>query len=184
MFIQPLRFQHGGQITQQLVTPPNMEMDRLCGQFYSEAKEILALPMLAASTVMLGATLELTSKGDLVLKDANGTVAWFTNTSGKSVLGLNMTDFGNLVLFDKNNATVWQSYDEPTDSLVLGQKLRQGQRLMPSVSETNWTVDGGKKWPIFSQGLSRTVAIQQRVGDMEFAPMGNVVVRLRAISGK
>ncbi|XP_056170675.1 G-type lectin S-receptor-like serine/threonine-protein kinase SD2-5 isoform X2 [Syzygium oleosum] len=34
------------------------------------------------------------------------------------------------------------SFDEPTDSLVPGQKLRQGQRLMPSVSETNWTVDG------------------------------------------
>ncbi|KAI6674956.1 hypothetical protein NL676_002862 [Syzygium grande] len=142
MFIQPLRFQHGGRITQQLVTLPNMKMDRLCGQFYSEAKEILALPMPVASIVMIGATLELTSKGDLVLKDADGTVAWFTNTSGKSALGLNLTDLGNLVLFDKNNGIVWQSFDEPTDSLVLGQKLTAGQRLMPSVSETNWTIDG------------------------------------------
>ncbi|KAI6674953.1 hypothetical protein NL676_002859 [Syzygium grande] len=104
--------------------------------------------------VQLGATLELTSKGDLVLKDADGTVAWFTNTSGKSVLGLNLTDFGNLVLFDKNNATVWQSFDEPTDSLVLGQKLRQGQRLMPSVSETNWTVDGTISLSVNGNGLS------------------------------
>ncbi|KAI6674948.1 hypothetical protein NL676_002854 [Syzygium grande] len=92
--------------------------------------------------VKIGATLELTSKGNLVLKDADGTVAWSTNTFGKSVVGLNLTDLGNLVLFDKDNVTVWQSFDEPTDSLVLGQKLRQGQRLMPSVSETNWTVDG------------------------------------------
>ncbi|KAF8006160.1 hypothetical protein BT93_K0465 [Corymbia citriodora subsp. variegata] len=90
----------------------------------------------------MGATLELMSEGDLVLKDVDGTVAWSTNTSAKFVVGLNLTDLGNLVLFDKDNATVWQSFDEPTDSLIPGQKLRQGKRLMPSVSETNWTVDG------------------------------------------
>ncbi|KAL3722012.1 hypothetical protein ACJRO7_034372 [Eucalyptus globulus] len=91
--------------------------------------------------VKIRATLDLTSKGDLVLKDVDGTVAWSTNTSGKSVVGLNLTDLGNLMLFDKDHATVWQSFDEPTDSLVLGQKLRVGQRLTASVSETNWTVD-------------------------------------------
>ncbi|XP_048137977.1 EP1-like glycoprotein 2 [Rhodamnia argentea] len=80
--------------------------------------------------VKIGATLELTSEGDLVLKDADGTVAWSTNTSGKSVVGLNMTDSGNLVLFDKNNATVWQSFDQLTDTLVPGQKLMAGQKLM------------------------------------------------------
>ncbi|KAK3404880.1 hypothetical protein EUGRSUZ_K01186 [Eucalyptus grandis] len=92
--------------------------------------------------VKINATLELTSKGDLVLKDADGTIAWSTNTSSKSVVGLNLTDLGNLVLFDKNNVTVWQSFDHPIDTLVLGQKLMAGQRLMPSVSETNWAIDG------------------------------------------
>ncbi|XP_039161064.1 LOW QUALITY PROTEIN: G-type lectin S-receptor-like serine/threonine-protein kinase SD2-5 [Eucalyptus grandis] len=92
--------------------------------------------------VKINATLELTSKGNLVLKDAGGTIAWSTNTSGKSVVGLNLTDLGNLVLFDKNNVTVWQSFDHPTDTLVLGQKLMAGQRLIPSVSETNWAIDG------------------------------------------
>ncbi|KAK3407121.1 hypothetical protein EUGRSUZ_K03227 [Eucalyptus grandis] len=87
--------------------------------------------------IKIGATLELTPEGDLVLKDADGTVAWSTNTSAKSVVGLNLTDLGNLVLFDKDNATVWQSFDHPTDSLVLGQKLRHGQRLTQSISETS-----------------------------------------------
>ncbi|XP_039161045.1 G-type lectin S-receptor-like serine/threonine-protein kinase SD2-5 [Eucalyptus grandis] len=91
--------------------------------------------------VNIGATLELTSEGDLVLKDVDGTVAWSTNTSGKSIVGLKLTVLGNLVLFDKNNVTVWQSFDQPTDSLVLGQKLTPGQRLIPSVSWTNWTID-------------------------------------------
>ncbi|KAJ4730390.1 G-type lectin S-receptor-like serine/threonine-protein kinase [Melia azedarach] len=50
-------------------------------------------------------------------------MAWSTNTSGRSVMRLNLTDMGNLVLLDEHNATVWQSFDNPTDSLVPGQKL-------------------------------------------------------------
>ncbi|XP_056171465.1 G-type lectin S-receptor-like serine/threonine-protein kinase SD2-5 [Syzygium oleosum] len=104
--------------------------------------------------VKIGATLELTSEGDLVLKDADGTVAWSTNTSGKSVVGLNLTDLRNLELFDKNNVTIWRSFDQPTDSLVPGQKLMAGQRLMPSVSETNWTVNNMITLSMNSTGLS------------------------------
>ncbi|XP_030441790.2 G-type lectin S-receptor-like serine/threonine-protein kinase SD2-5 [Syzygium oleosum] len=103
--------------------------------------------------VKIGATLELTSKGDLVLKDPDGTVAWSTNTSGKSVVGLNLTDLGNLELFDKNNVPIWRSFDQPTDSLVPGQKLMAGQRLMPSVSETNWTVNNMITLSMNSTGL-------------------------------
>ncbi|KAF2290652.1 hypothetical protein GH714_014883 [Hevea brasiliensis] len=89
--------------------------------------------------VRINSTLQLTSDGDFILKDADGTIAWSTNTAGKSVAGLNLTDMGNLVLFDHNNATVWQSFDHPTDSLVPGQKLVAGQKLIPSISATNWT---------------------------------------------
>ncbi|KAF2290658.1 hypothetical protein GH714_014900 [Hevea brasiliensis] len=85
------------------------------------------------------AEIQLTSDGDFILKDADGTIAWSTNTAGKSVAGLNLTDMGNLVLFYHNNATVWQSFDHPTDSLVPGQKLMAGQKLIPSISATNWT---------------------------------------------
>ncbi|KAF8007767.1 hypothetical protein BT93_K1690 [Corymbia citriodora subsp. variegata] len=82
--------------------------------------------------VKIGAMLEVTSKGDLVMKDADGTVAWSTDTFGKSVVGLNLIDLGNLVLFVKNNAIIWQYFDQPTDSLVPRQKLMVGQRLRPS----------------------------------------------------
>ncbi|KAF8006162.1 hypothetical protein BT93_K0467 [Corymbia citriodora subsp. variegata] len=107
--------------------------------------------------VKIGATLELTSEGDLVLKDVGGIIAWSTNTSAKSVVGLNFTDLGNLVLFDKDNAIVWQSFDHPTDSLVLGQKLRLGQRLTASASETNWTFDRTISLSMNGDGLSAQV---------------------------
>ncbi|KAF8007232.1 hypothetical protein BT93_K1283 [Corymbia citriodora subsp. variegata] len=99
------------------------------------------------------ATLELTVEGDLVLKHANSSVAWSTQTHGKSVAGMNLTDTGNLVLFGKNNAAVWQSFDHPTDTLLLGQKLRAGQKLTPSNSTTNISEPGLYSLSLTTEGL-------------------------------
>ncbi|KAK9063882.1 hypothetical protein SSX86_017754 [Deinandra increscens subsp. villosa] len=88
--------------------------------------------------VKLGAKLTLKADGDLVLEDADGSRVWSTNTAGKKVSGMQITDTGNLVLFDARNVIVWQSFDHPTDSLVPGQKLIEGQKLVASVSSTNW----------------------------------------------
>ncbi|XP_076905032.1 G-type lectin S-receptor-like serine/threonine-protein kinase SD2-5 [Bidens hawaiensis] len=90
-----------------------------------------------------GAILNFTATGELVLQDADGSTVWTTNTTGRSIAGLNLTDDGNLVLFDDNSSVVWQSFDYPTDCLVLGQRLYQGQQLIPSVSSTNWTAQKG-----------------------------------------
>ncbi|KAM0047203.1 putative bulb-type lectin domain-containing protein [Helianthus debilis subsp. tardiflorus] len=73
------------------------------------------------------AILTFSAAGDLMLKDGDGSIVWTTNTAGKSVVGMNLTDTGNLVLFDDHNSVVWQSFDYPTDSLLPGQKLFQGQ---------------------------------------------------------
>ncbi|PWA64335.1 Apple-like protein [Artemisia annua] len=90
-----------------------------------------------------GAILNFTATGDLVLQDVDGSIVWTTNTRGKSVAGMNLTDTGNLVLFDVSGSVVWQSFDYPTDCLVLGQRLYQGQQLVPSVSSTNSTAQKG-----------------------------------------
>ncbi|KAL7219125.1 hypothetical protein ACSBR2_012241 [Camellia fascicularis] len=88
--------------------------------------------------VSFKATLEFARDGNLVLKHANGSLVWSTNTSGKSVSSLNLTETGNLVLFDRNNSIVWQSFDHPTDSLLPGQMLVSGQKLISNASSTNW----------------------------------------------
>ncbi|KAI3816306.1 hypothetical protein L1987_15999 [Smallanthus sonchifolius] len=93
--------------------------------------------------VSYGAILNLTATRELVLQDVDGSTVWTTNTTGKSVAGLNLTDDGNLVVFDINSMVVWQSFDYPTDCLVPGQRLFQGQQLIPSVSSTNWTAQNG-----------------------------------------
>ncbi|GMP67676.1 hypothetical protein CsSME_00027585 [Camellia sinensis var. sinensis] len=89
--------------------------------------------------VQIDATLQLTGDGDFILHDADVTFVWSTNTSGKSVFGMNFTELGNLVLFDQNNATVWQSFDHPTDSLLAGQTWSRSQKLTSSKSVLNLT---------------------------------------------
>ncbi|PHU12549.1 hypothetical protein BC332_19479, partial [Capsicum chinense] len=83
------------------------------------------------------ATLKLGQDGNLVLTDSNGTLVWSTNTASKSVAGLNLTEMGNLVLFDKRKRPIWQSFNHPTDSLLPGQNLDSGRKLVASISASN-----------------------------------------------
>ncbi|GKV52691.1 hypothetical protein SLEP1_g59262, partial [Rubroshorea leprosula] len=87
----------------------------------------------------LGAKLQFSQEGDLTLEDDHDTLVWSTNTTGKFVSGMKLTHQGNLILFDGNNETVWQSFDHPTDCLVLGQRLVSGQKLKANMSATDWT---------------------------------------------
>ncbi|KAF8413693.1 hypothetical protein HHK36_001685 [Tetracentron sinense] len=103
------------------------------------------------------ATLKLTPEGDLILLDVDGTFVWSTNTTNKSVAGLSMTKTGNFVLFDRKNLTVWESFNHPTDSLLLGQALVEGQKLTSSVSEFNWTEGGLFSLFVTNEGLIASI---------------------------
>ncbi|KAM7261064.1 hypothetical protein ACFE04_026539 [Oxalis oulophora] len=76
------------------------------------------------------ATLSFGSDGNLVLADADGKIAWQTNTSNKGVVGFKLLSNGNIVLHDSNGEFVWQSFDHPTDTLLVGQGLRYGDKLV------------------------------------------------------
>ncbi|XP_070037522.1 G-type lectin S-receptor-like serine/threonine-protein kinase SD2-5 [Nicotiana tomentosiformis] len=107
-----------------------------------EKKYTILYPQLVWSAnrnhpVKANATLQLGRDGNLVLADSDGTLVWSTNTTGKPVSGLNLTEMGNLVLFDKRNRAIWQSFDHPTDSLLSGQDLVSGQKLIASISASN-----------------------------------------------
>lgn len=68
--------------------------------------------------------LSLGSDGNLALSDADGRVAWQTNTAGKGVSGIQLLPDGNLVLHDTHGRFVWQSFDHPTDTILVGQSLK------------------------------------------------------------
>ncbi|CAN6558265.1 unnamed protein product [Malus baccata var. baccata] len=84
------------------------------------------------------ATLTFGTDGNLVLADADGRVAWQTNTANKGVVGFKLLPTGNMVLHDSKSNFVWQSFDHPTDTLLVGQSLRAGavNKLVSRASET------------------------------------------------
>jgi len=84
-------------------------------------------------------TLQFTRKGSLILRDYDQSLVWSAETWGVPAVSMQLTETGSLVLIDKDNATVWASYENPTDSWVLGQTLKEGQQLTANISPMNWT---------------------------------------------
>ncbi|GLT38688.1 hypothetical protein SLA2020_129200 [Shorea laevis] len=70
------------------------------------------------------AALTFGQDGNLVLADADGRIAWQTNTANKGVTGFKLLPNGNLVLHDSKVKFIWQSFDHPTNTMLVGQSLR------------------------------------------------------------
>ncbi|XP_062083922.1 G-type lectin S-receptor-like serine/threonine-protein kinase LECRK3 [Humulus lupulus] len=88
--------------------------------------------------VQEGSTVELTKLG-LVLQDPNRNQIWTSGLSGTDVAYGAMLDTGNLVLANHNSANLWESFKEPTDTLLVGQTLSQNMTLVARYSETNYS---------------------------------------------
>ncbi|XP_010048966.2 G-type lectin S-receptor-like serine/threonine-protein kinase SD2-5 [Eucalyptus grandis] len=74
-------------------------------------------------------TFDFDENGNAFLQKAGSTV-WSTNTSGIGVSAMELQDSGNLVLLGKESTVAWQSFDYPTDTLLLNQDFTQGMRLV------------------------------------------------------
>ncbi|KAE9600818.1 putative protein kinase RLK-Pelle-SD-2b family [Lupinus albus] len=71
-----------------------------------------------------GSILELTSDG-LVLTDPSGEQLWKTEGLDGRVSRVILNDSGNFVLMDDNFANVWETFDNPTDTLLPTQISRR-----------------------------------------------------------
>ncbi|CAL1362179.1 unnamed protein product [Linum trigynum] len=80
-------------------------------------------------------TMAFTRDG-ISISDHDGTPKWsIPNVPKSSAAALQLTESGNLVLLDKTNTSLWESFDNPADTLVAGQILRKnGNALFSSVS--------------------------------------------------
>ena len=65
-------------------------------------------------------------------------MVWSAATKSKSVAAMDLDVSGNLVLINTDNSSVWQSFDHPTDTLVMGQSLCTGMNLSVMTSDTKW----------------------------------------------
>jgi hypothetical protein len=101
------------------------------------------------------ATLTFGSNGNLVLADADGRVAWQTNTANKGVVGFKLLSNGNMVLLNSKGNFIWQSFDYPTDTLLVGQSLRaKGVNKLVSRASESDNKDGPYSLVMEPKGLS------------------------------
>lgn len=75
----------------------------------------------------------------LSLFDDSGDPIWSAKLSStstsSSVTSLQLLESGNLILVDAFNNSVWESFDFPTDTIVVGQRLPVRKSLVSSVKE-------------------------------------------------
>uniref|UniRef100_A0A6N2K7G5 Receptor-like serine/threonine-protein kinase n=1 Tax=Salix viminalis TaxID=40686 RepID=A0A6N2K7G5_SALVM len=89
-----------------------------------------------------GSTAQLTADGQLVLNDQSGTPIWTTPYLGGSRAAYGaMLDTGNFVVAGQAGAILWQSFDQPTDTLLPTQNLNSGGELIAPYLEKNY-LDG------------------------------------------
>ncbi|KMZ72655.1 G-type lectin S-receptor-like serine/threonine-protein kinase [Zostera marina] len=97
--------------------------------------------------------------GNLVLKEKNGKVVWSTGTANKGVVGIKLLPVGNIVLYDKKGAFIWQSFDYPTDTLMVGQSLtKNGPTKLVGRASPKDNSDGIYSFVLGSNGMNLFVS--------------------------
>ncbi|KAG5544522.1 hypothetical protein RHGRI_017071 [Rhododendron griersonianum] len=76
----------------------------------------------------------------IVVADDDGSLIWSTPPLNSSVWSLQLTEAGDLMLLDQSDAILWESFNYPTDTIVMGQKLPVGGFLSSAVSSSDLSV--------------------------------------------
>ncbi|KAJ0097066.1 hypothetical protein Patl1_27836 [Pistacia atlantica] len=81
-------------------------------------------------------TLFLTGVGRLILQSTEGEETSIVNTA-EPIAKATMLDSGNFILYNSDEEIIWQSFWNPTNTILLGQSLLAREELYSSVSETD-----------------------------------------------
>ncbi|KAJ6951441.1 hypothetical protein NC653_040763 [Populus alba x Populus x berolinensis] len=85
--------------------------------------------------VSFNATIHLSEEGKLLLRTEQGNENLIANVS-EIAASASMLDSGNFVLYN-GSSIIWQSFDYPTDTILVGQNLTYPDKLVSSVSSSN-----------------------------------------------
>ena len=82
----------------------------------------------------------LTANSGLVLTSPLGEQLWKSNQTLAGVVSHGvMNDNGNFVLEDEKSARLWESFKNPTDTMLPGQIMERGGELSSRNSETDYS---------------------------------------------
>ncbi|GAB4856093.1 hypothetical protein Ancab_024733 [Ancistrocladus abbreviatus] len=86
-----------------------------------------------------GSKIELTTDGRFVLSDPTGKQIWSPGLSGAGTTHGAMLDSGNFLLATSTSAKLWQSFGDPTDTMLPTQTLSERLSLVSRFSEKNYS---------------------------------------------
>ncbi|KAK1402957.1 Receptor-like serine/threonine-protein kinase [Heracleum sosnowskyi] len=90
-------------------------------------------------TVSAGSKVQLTADRGLVLSDSRGKELWKSAMSSGTASNGVFNDTGNFIIFGRSSTKLWDSFSNPTDTLLPTQTLRINGMLYSRLSETNFT---------------------------------------------
>nr|POF21010.1 g-type lectin s-receptor-like serine/threonine-protein kinase [Quercus suber] len=83
--------------------------------------------------------LSLTVNG-VTVTNQTGQTLWSTPQFNSDISAMQLSETGNLVLVDAGNNTLWESFDHPTDTIVMGQRIPIGKSLQSAVIDEDMSV--------------------------------------------
>ncbi|GLT59533.1 hypothetical protein SLA2020_323460 [Shorea laevis] len=90
--------------------------------------------------VQRGSTIRLTRDGQFRLNDSQGKQVWAADLVGSGTVSYAaMLDSGNFVLASQDSINLWESFDQPTDTILPTQILNVGSSLIARYSEMNYS---------------------------------------------
>lgn len=89
--------------------------------------------------VQRGSKVELTADGDFILSDSTGKQTRIADRGGTAVAYAAMLDTGNFILASRDSATLWESFDNPTDTILPTQIMNLEIKLYAPISDTNFS---------------------------------------------
>ncbi|XP_056162556.1 G-type lectin S-receptor-like serine/threonine-protein kinase LECRK2 [Syzygium oleosum] len=86
-----------------------------------------------------GSTVRLTADNGLVLADPKGRELWSSRLTGTGVAYAAMLNTGNFILASTNHINLWDTFSQPTDTILPTQQLGQGSIVNARYSEMNYS---------------------------------------------
>ncbi|KAK3431974.1 hypothetical protein EUGRSUZ_E04137 [Eucalyptus grandis] len=101
------------------------------------------------------ASLIIGNDGNLKLLDGQQNTVWSTNVMAKSnYSAAHLSDYGNFVLQDRNANILWESFDEPTDTLLPNMKIGVNVKTGKKRNLISWKGEDDPSFGSFVVGMT------------------------------